>query len=114
MWVTAFLSIFCSLSYVPNNCTEKMKIVEHALFTTFQLIFYVSLVIVWFLQVAEYEYKTSQNMDRLSHVAELVNNCIDQSYHIDMQQKYENQEELTHEYNQLYWTCLLSVVTAIL
>ena len=72
------------------------------------------MVIILFLQVAKEEHKITQNMGRLSHVAELVNNCVDQSYHIDMQQKYENQEELTHEYNQLYWTCLLSVVTAIL
>ena len=53
-------------------------------------------------------------MDRLSHVAELINGCVDQTYKIDMQQKFENQEEVILEYNKIYWTCLLTLVTALL
>ena len=72
--LTASFSIYCSIILFG---TEEKRIIELSLFTTFHIIFYVSLVIVWFLQVAEYEHKITQNMDRLSHVAELINGCVD-------------------------------------
>ena len=56
----------------------------------------------------------NQSYERVSEAAELINECVDETYQIDLQSQLKRKEDILEVYTRLYWWAAVALVFSIL